>query len=165
MGKDDFQHSFLLKLVICGTKNSTQQPDVRLPISITMLHDMIDTLQLVHPNHFEVCMYSALSAVGFHGLFRPGELTYSQHSITVDNVHILANRTVIILLTSKANNTHTAQKVVIDKHASQCCPVDLLTKFLHLRPRTIGPLFIKLDSSPVFSKDVANLVKHVSFVP
>ena len=28
LGKDDFQHSFLLKLVLCGTKNNTQQPDV-----------------------------------------------------------------------------------------------------------------------------------------
>ena len=28
MGKDDFQNSFLLKLVLCGTKKSTQQPDV-----------------------------------------------------------------------------------------------------------------------------------------
>ena len=28
MGKDDFQHSYLLKLVLHGTKNSGQQPDV-----------------------------------------------------------------------------------------------------------------------------------------
>ena len=31
MGKDDFQHSFLLKLVLHGTKNSTQQPDSTCP--------------------------------------------------------------------------------------------------------------------------------------
>ena len=69
MGKDDFQHSFLLKLVLHGTKNSSQQPDVCLPISITMLKDMINALPFIHSNHYEVCIFSALLAVGFHGLF------------------------------------------------------------------------------------------------
>ena len=54
MDKDDFQHSFLLKMMLCGTKNNTQQPDVDLPISITMLHDMINALPLIHPNHYEI---------------------------------------------------------------------------------------------------------------
>ena len=31
MGRDDFQQSFLLKLVLLCTKNSSQQPDVLLP--------------------------------------------------------------------------------------------------------------------------------------
>ena len=87
LGKDDFKHSFLLKLVLHGTKNNTRQPDVHLPISITMLHDIINALPLLHPNHYEVCMFSTRLAVGFHGLFHLGEWTYSQHSITVDNVH------------------------------------------------------------------------------
>ena len=69
MGKNDFQQSFLLKLVLCGTMINSQHPDVCLPISITMLHDMINALPLIHPNHYEVCMFSALLAVGFHGLF------------------------------------------------------------------------------------------------
>ena len=109
MGKDDFKHSFLLKLVLYGAKNSNQQPDVCLPISITMLHDMINALPLIHPNHYEICMFSALLAVGFNGLFWPGELTYSQYSITVDNVHVSAYRIVVVLLISKANGMHIAQ--------------------------------------------------------
>ena len=109
VGKDNFQNSFLLKLVLCGSKNSAQQPDVYLPISITMLHDMINGLPLIHPNHYEICMFSALLAVGFHGLFRLGKLTYSQHSITVDNMHVSASRIIVVLLTSKANHTHIAQ--------------------------------------------------------
>ena len=72
MGKDDFQHCFLLKLMLRGTKNSTQQPDVPLPISTTMLHDMINALPLIHPNHYEICMFSALLAVGFHGYLGRG---------------------------------------------------------------------------------------------
>ena len=73
-----------------------------------MLHDMINALPFIHPNHYEVCMFSALLAMGFHGLFQPGALTYSQQSITVDNVHVSACRIVVVLLTSKANSTHLA---------------------------------------------------------
>ena len=91
----------MLKLVLCGTTNSNQQPDVSLPISITMLHDMINALLLIHLNLFEICMFSALLAVGFYGLFHPGELTYSQHSITIDNVHVSAYRIVVVLLILK----------------------------------------------------------------
>ena len=109
MGKDDFQNSFLLKLVLHGTKNSAQQPEIHLPISITMLHDIISALPLIHPNHYEICMFSALLTVGFHGLFRLGELTYSQHTITVDNVHVSASRIIVVLLTPKANHMHIAQ--------------------------------------------------------
>ena len=90
---------------------------------------MINALPLLHPHQFEVCMYSALLAIGFHGLFHPGKLTYSQHSITVDNVHVSANRIVIVFLTSKANCTHIAHRVAIDEHASGYCTVKLLTHF------------------------------------
>ena len=70
---------------------------------------MINALPLIHPNHYDVCIFSALLAVGFHGLFHPGELTYSQHSITIDNVHVSAYRIVVVLLTSKANSMHIVQ--------------------------------------------------------
>ena len=82
---------------------------VHLPISITMLHDMITALPLLHPNHCKVYMFSALLAVGFHDLFCLKELTYSQHSITIDNLHVSASRIVVVLLTSKANSMHIAQ--------------------------------------------------------
>ena len=114
-----------------------------------MLHNMINVLANIHPNHFEVCMYSALLTVGFFGLFCPGELTYSQHSITVDNVHVSANAVVIVLLTSKANKSHVAQCVVIDKQLRQL--VQLLKEYLTIRPKKLGHLFIKLDSSPIFA--------------
>ena len=162
MGKDDFQHSFLLKLVFHSTKNSDQELDVHLPVSITMLHGMINALPLIHPNHYEVCMFSALLAVGFHGLFRPGELTYSQHSITVNTVHVSASCIVVVLLTSKANCMHIAQRAVIDKHCSNFCPVQLLKNFFTIRPQVGGPLFVKLDGSPVFAKDVANILTQLA---
>ena len=107
-------------------------------------------------------MFSALLAVGFHCLFMLGELTYSQHSITVDNMHVSASRIIVVLLTSKANCTHIAQQIVIDKHYSNFCPVELLQNFLSIRPQVRGPLLVKLNGSPLFAKDVANILMQLA---
>ena len=56
---------------------------------------------------------------------------------------------------------HIAQRVAIDKQASRYCPVELLTNFFHMCPHVMGPLFIKLDGSPVFAKDVNTMFSIV----
>ena len=50
-----------------------------------MFDKIINTLPLIH--HYEICMYSAMLAFGFCGLYQPVKLTYSHYSITVD-VHV-----------------------------------------------------------------------------
>ena len=72
---------------------------------------MINGLPLINPNHYEICMFSALLAVGFHGLFRLEEL---------------------------------------------------LKNFLSIRLQVKRPLFVKLDGSPLFTKDVANILMQLA---
>ena len=57
---------------------------------------------------------------------------------------------------------HIAQRVVIDKHCSNFCPIKLLKNFLTVRPQVGGPLFVKLDGSPVFTNDVANILTQLA---
>ena len=87
-GARDFNDSFLLKLTLKGVAASPHELDVRHPITLPVLERMLHALPLVHDNQFEVCMYSALLTVGFHGLFCPEELAMSEHAILAENVHI-----------------------------------------------------------------------------
>ena len=80
-GARDFNDSFLLTLTLNGVAASPHELDVRLPITLPVLERMLHALPLVHDNQFEVCMYSALLTIGFHGLFYPGELAMSEHAI------------------------------------------------------------------------------------
>ena len=100
-GARDFNDTFLLKLTLKEVAVSPHEPYVGLPITLAVLERMLHVLPLVHDNQFEVCMYSALLTVGFHGLFHPGELAMSEHTILAENVHIGTNKVVIILATSK----------------------------------------------------------------
>ena len=102
-GAHDFSDSFLLQITLKGVTSQPYQPDVRLPITLPVLVQMLQVLPLVHDNGYEVCMYSAILTLGFHGLFRPGELTFSPHTITVHNVHIRSNKASILLPSSKTN--------------------------------------------------------------
>ena len=87
---------------------SPHELGIRLPITLPVLERMLHALPLVHDNQFDVCMYSALLTVGFHGLFCPGELAMSEYAILAENVHIGTNKAVIVFPTSKTNCTCTA---------------------------------------------------------
>ena len=119
-GARDFNDSFLLKLTLKGVAASPHELDVRLPITLPVLERMLHALPLVHDTQFEVCMYSALLTVGFHGLFCLGELTMSEHAILAENVHIGTNKVVIIFPTSKTNRTCTAQHITINTYSTAC---------------------------------------------
>ena len=71
---NDFNNSFLIKLVAKGIAIQQQQPDVRLPITMDILVKMLHAFPVVLVNLQEVCMYRAVSVADFYGLMQPGEL-------------------------------------------------------------------------------------------
>ena len=83
---NNFNDSFILKLVAKGIASQQCQPDVRLSITIDILTKMLHALPVVHINPQEVCMYRAVLAAGFYSLMHPGELTESQHVLLVQGV-------------------------------------------------------------------------------
>ena len=95
---------------------------------------MLHGLPLVHDNQFEVCMYTALLTLGFHGLCRPGELALSKHVIVADNVHIGTNKATIILHSSKANHTGMVQQITVNA-THIACPVKALTTYVIICPK------------------------------
>ena len=70
-GAHDFNDSFLLCLTLKGVDMQPHQPDIHLSITLLVLDRILHALLLVHSDHYEVCMYSALLTLGFHRLFRP----------------------------------------------------------------------------------------------
>ena len=74
-------------------------------------------------------MYTALLALGFHSLFRTGELAFFEHAITVNSpIHIGATKASIILSSSKANHTGMPQQITV-KATNIACPVTALTAY------------------------------------
>ena len=160
-GARDLNDSFLLKLTLKGVAASPHELDVRLPITLLVLERMLHALSLVHDNQFDVCMYSALLIIGFHGLFHPGELAMSEHAILAENVHIGTSKAVIILPTSKTKCTCTVQHITINT-SSTACPIKAITAYALICPKRPGQLFIRLSGNPVLTQDIAYILNKLS---
>ena len=77
-------------------------------------------------------MFHFMLTLGYHGLLRPGEITYS-HVVKVENVYFVKQHVHIYLTSSKAHREPYPQKVVV---APQCyrCPIQDLWNYLQMRP-------------------------------
>ena len=160
-GARDFNDSFLLRLMLQGVAASLHEPDASLTITFLVLDRMLHALPLMHDNQFEVCMYSALLMVGFYGLFCPGELVMSEHVILAENIHIGTTKVIIILLTSKANYTHSAQHIMLTSQ-STACPIKALTVYALIHPKRPGQFFIRLSGNLVLMQDIAHILNKLS---
>ena len=121
---------------------------------------MLHALPLVHDDHYEVYMYTALLTLSFHGLFRLGELALLEDVIEFENVHIGTHKATITLHSSKANHTGMAQQVTV-KGTHIACPVKALMAFARI-PIIGQANFLSDYGNPVLTQDIAHILNKLS---
>ena len=146
-GLNPFTSSFILSMVVKAATSRFKTPDIRLPISLRLLHEFWHILPSVLHDNFLVLMYRSLLTFTFHGLFRPGELTYSPHSIKAENVYFVKGHLHVYLVSSKAHRGPGQQRVIIQPQPT-ICPVQDLVNYLHVRPKFPGALYCKQSGVP-----------------
>ena len=94
----------------------------RLPIRRALLNLIIKGVpEIFEAQPYLTCLYQALFSTAYFGLFRVGELTLSQHVITVNNIHIGVNKKkmMFVLRTSKTHWKDVKPQIVkISSHDS-----------------------------------------------
>ena len=98
----------MIKLILKGISAKFSKPDIRLPVTRKILHDMCSVLPLVVQDFYLVMMYRSMSTLAFYGLLHPGEFTYSPHVVRIENVFFDNGAVIIFLLTSKAHKKNFA---------------------------------------------------------
>lgn len=78
---DPTQH-FVIKICIQGYRNRGHKGDKRLPISHTILRQLVASLVHTLPSHFERILLKAMYLLAFHAFLRIGEMTASPHNLT-----------------------------------------------------------------------------------
>ena len=63
-------------MVVEGVSTIFTEPDVCLSITLDLLADMWDVLPYIMHNRFQINMFHCMLTLGYHGLLRPGEITY-----------------------------------------------------------------------------------------
>ena len=129
-----FEDNFLLKLVLKGVLNSNQQTDVRLPISLDILQEMILALPMVAGGPCEVSLYSAVLSARFFRLLCPGKMVLSEHALIATNMYIFSTKVLCLLPTSKGHKGSIPQLMYLYKQPNVACPVTALVQYTKVRP-------------------------------
>ena len=157
-----FGNNFLLKLVLKGVSNSHEQMDVRLPVSLDILQNMITALDMVAASPYDVALYTAVLSAGFFGLLHPGEMVYSEHALVASNVYISSTKVVCLPQTSKAHNGPVPQSVYLYKQPNRACPVSVFIKCTKVQSPKKGAIFIKVDGTPINCGNLTNMLCRLS---
>ena len=162
----------------CRLKNDRVR--TRLPIRRGLLSLILDIIPKIIGENQEylIILYRAMFVTAYFGLFRIGEITSSQHTITVGNVHVGVNKNklMFVLHTSKTHGLDKKPQIVkisalpvdtcvtnfVAKDIQLICPfqaVHLYVANLRSRRNDDEPFFIFRDRSPVSGNNLRKVLK------
>ena len=149
----DHTSSFIVKKLILGASRLSNSPNLRQPVSLTMLWSIIEHTAAIHSSPYTATMYQSMFTLAFYALCRISELTFDKnttHTLQVSDVTRLHKPVAYRVTFRTFKHSQNPQSIlVLAQHPSRYCPVTLLDKFLTIRPRTSGPLFMLPSGNPV----------------
>ena len=147
--------SFVVSKLMKGMSRLKKRTDKRLPITITLLRDLIKILPAVCSSNFEASMFAAANYVAFF-VFRVGELVSSSgagldHVISFAEVKFLSENALVELglRSSKTDTNADGAVVVLQAVVTLICHVKLLRRYIAMRPSVDGPLFCHFGGQPL----------------
>ncbi len=137
---------FLVVKVMAGLQKNRPQGDLRLPISLQSLTNMLAILDKMGLSHYLNALYKAMLTVSFFAFLRPGECTGLLHNLQYQDVSFEQGSLTIIF----SHYKHSSGPPFVLKVPSargHPCPVRTLAHFLSLRGNSQGHLFCYKDGS------------------
>lgn len=158
-GIQDTTKFFIIGKALEGIKRiqGGKRNDIRAPITVQLLSDMISCLDKVCKNKYEAALFSAVFSVAFFGLLRVGEITTSKSKSVINGSNltisdILVRRKVLELRVrwSKTDQKGKSVTLLIAENGKNYCPVRLINEYLKVRPTCNNTdLFIHYTGMPL----------------
>lgn len=146
--------SFFISKLIQGIKKQKPSIDSRLPITLPILHKLVDAVDKVCIHPYYKALYKAMHLVAFNAFLRVGEMTSDVanndgHCLQYTDVVVDKQGCVINFKSYKHSAPGTITKCVIKRQDGHNCPVYQLESYYRLRGNVMGPVFINIDGSLV----------------
>ena len=176
-GLDVTQH-FLVKKLIEGFRRSTHEKDTRLPISITLLKQLLAILPAICRDNYEAKMFSAAFTLAFFGFLRVGEITVCSlkkigHPLFRRDIELIADdKSVRVTIRhSKTDQVGKGTTIIIPPTEGSLSVFEYVSDFLVDRPNIEGPFFCHFGGKPlsryqfsaVLKKALGHLGLHAHF--
>ena len=179
------ENTYLLTSLMWVCKLVNDKVRTRLPIRkrlLTLLVKSIDSHFADNPQTYLSILYRALFLTAYYGLFRIGELTKSDHTVKVADVHIGENKNklVFILHMSKTHGKNNKPQIIrissVSKHGGpgngnripgiNCsyCPFQALREYVDVRKKFCEgseQFFVFKDRSPVEPRHARLMLKKL----
>lgn len=157
---------FFVLQMLKGYNKLGSRLDSRLPITLPILHRLLEATTHLCRSHYEICLFRAMYSFAFFACLRIGEITSSSSKGggSPMQLHQLVklvdkSQTVMalkcIFLDFKHNYNQRPFSLVINRQV-KFCPVHLMLEYLSVRGCKPGPLFILADGSAVVRTHFTN---------
>lgn len=158
--RPDLCSNFFYKKMMCGSNRSSAAPDLRRPIILSVLRDIIRGLPFVCRSFYQQKLFSLMFLMAIHAFFRIGEIT-TRNKQENHNLIYLENLTLKsfdsgnpYLILKMSNLKHNLSKKpvqlqILSQVEPDVCPVKKMREFLELRRKAAGPLFCYRDTRPI----------------
>ena len=165
VGAVDPCSSQIVKQALTGVKNLRPPTFTRLPISIDILHRLVQKTDHILEDQFLAHAFKAMMVVAFYALLRVGEMTMSpkvaNHCLLFSDVLVMKNAVHITFRTYKHCQGKSTTRVVFSVPNSSTCPVKRLVEYIHHRGNRHGPLFVKRNGKAFSRAEFLSLLGKV----
>ena len=168
-GVNDQHSHFVVVKMLEGYRRTRNTPDSRLPITLNILHRIIDVVPNIGLSHFNQSLVRAMQLLAFHAFLRIGEMTVRSCGDTVShpimavdcNINFTTNTpsSLDLKIHNSKHNMGRTFHINIQSTGDNYCPVRAIQSYLHLAKPTGGPLFQFSDKTPVSRNFFANCLK------
>ncbi len=159
----DPSKDYYVSRFLTGLKKLQPQVDVRIPVTIDLLHKMCDMILSLGYSFYKRCLYQAMVVLAFHGFLRPGEITGSNNNLQLDQCE-LSSSLIIINFVKFKHHVGPPSQIKIHKINGNYCPVSVLHQYFKVRGTDPGPLFCFPFSIPVSYSQFHELVSQLKSV-
>ena len=171
------EDKYLLASMTRACKLKYDKVKIRLPIHKQLLNKLLEKIleeftgkAAKTQQPYLECLYRAMFATVYYGLFRIGEIAKGEHTILAKDVYLGENKRklLFVLHTSKMHTKGDKPqnvKIAASRTSNQqFCPFKIIEKYMRIRkPFTslTEPFFVFKDHSPVTPEVFRNLLKSL----
>ena len=152
---DDPINSFVIRKLLEGFKRLQSRKDLRAPITEDILVKIVQSLPFICYNQYELALFHSLYSLAYFGLFRVGELVFTDHRqsgypLTLGDINLTPQSLTVRIRISKTNQSGRPVIITIPSESNRSiCPVLAMQNYLSFRGSFSGNLFCHANRLPV----------------
>ena len=148
MSLPDPLDSFIVQKALLGVKKLASSVDHRLPVTLSMLQQLMEKASKVTSSDYYTHMLRAMMCLSFFALLRPGEVTSSANNLLFENID-LSDQQITITFVHFKHHKGKPVTIVIPSQQHAPCPVATLATYIEARTSYPGPLFCHPGGRPI----------------